>query len=153
MASWCVCICAILLLPPSWKRREYICSCSIHICYSYDSMGNVFHILPVLAKFNKAFVVCSIYNHLKEFIQKLSRHRCQSQHRTIHHKKWHVDPKRQAQLRRTQNLVSFFSLTLCYAFCVDLCSYCAIQLVFLSTDILCKCALVLIYIHIMPFTR
>lgn len=79
-------------------------------------MGNVFHILPVLAKFNKAFVVCSIYNHLKEFIQKLSRHRCQSQHRTIHHKKWHVDPKRQAQLRRTQNLVSFlfFDSLLCF---------------------------------------
>ncbi|KAL2939479.1 Condensin complex subunit 1 [Bienertia sinuspersici] len=48
----------------------------------------------------------SIYNHLKEFLRKLSHRRCRPQHVNLQHRKKHVDPHRQAQqIHRTQKLM------------------------------------------------
>lgn len=75
-----------------------------------DLFSKVFRaVRSILNGFVAFFTACnrhrlSIYNHIKELIQTLSRRRCQSQHINLRHRKRHVDPHRQAQLRRTQKL-------------------------------------------------
>ncbi|XP_021719116.1 uncharacterized protein LOC110686834 isoform X2 [Chenopodium quinoa] len=73
-----------------------------------DLFSKVFRaVRSILNGFVAFFTACnrhrlSIYNHLKEFIQKPSRQRCRSQHINLHHTKRHVHLHRQAQLHRTR---------------------------------------------------
>lgn len=104
-------ICSIFCIASATEATVTTYEASVWRSLWNDLFSKVFRaVRSILNGFVAFFTACnrhrlSIYNHVKEFIQKLSRQPGQSQHMCSHHRTKQVDPDQQAQIRRTKKSV------------------------------------------------